>query len=115
MGTTMNRLEKGKMLRVIQRKIFVEEHLPLVYAGVLANEVLNHFDERLLDAVEQWLGNSLSADFEVEGVTLGELREGTDTSLFGALCMMDVYLKDPSSIKAAIWKLRKDEVIRNAE
>lgn len=107
----MNKLEKGKMLRAIQRKIFIQEHLPLVYAGVLANEVLNHFDERLLEGVKQWLSDSLTPEFEVEGITLEELREGTEASLFGALCMLDVYLKDPGSIRAAVWELPKDEGI----
>ncbi len=107
----MNRTEKGKMLRKIQRKIFVQEKLPLVYAGVLANTVLNHFDERVLEGVEKWLDDTLSPEFEVDGVSLEELREGTEASLFGALCMLDVYLKNPDSIKAATWALSRDEVI----
>ncbi len=107
----MDKLEKGRMLRAIQRKIVIQEHLPLVYAGVLANEVLNHFDERLLKGVELWLEDSLTPEFEVDGVTLQELREGTEASLFGALCMLNVYLNDPDAIKAAIWEMEKDEVI----
>lgn len=108
----MDRLEKGKMLRAIQRKIIVREKLPMVYAGVLANNVLNHFDERLQDGVKQWLNDTLTPEYEVNGMSLAKLSEGTGATLFGALCMMDVYLKDPDSIRAATWALRRDEVIR---
>ena len=42
----MNELEKASVIMSLQDKIHFEENIPLLYAGVLANTVLNHFDER---------------------------------------------------------------------
>ncbi len=106
----MDTLEKGKLIRLVQRRIHLEEEVPLIYAGILTNEILNHADERVLEGVQKWLDNTLTEDFEVEGISLQAIREGTKASLIGALCMLDVYIKNPESLRALIWSQKEDEI-----
>ena len=106
----MNSVEKAGMMMTLQTKIHLEENVPLLYAGVLANEVLNHFDERVLDGVNQWLAGTLPPEFAVGETSLADLRESTGASPFGALCMMDVFLRDPDSINAIRWADWRDDV-----
>ena len=106
----MNAVEKAKIMMTLQSKINLEEDVPLLYAGILANEVLNHFDERVLEGVNQWLAGTLSSEFTVGETSLADLQESTEASQFGALCMMDVFLRNPDSMNAIRWANWRDEV-----
>ncbi len=106
----MNELEKAGIIMSLQNKIHFEENMPLLYAGVLANTVLNHFDERVLEGVQQWLEGSLTPEFTVDGICLKNLQKVTGASLFGALCMLDVQLQNPDSMPCITWTEWRDEI-----
>ena len=106
----MNAVEKARMMMTLQTKINLEEEIPLLYAGVLANEVLNHFDERTLQGVNLWMAGALTPEFKIGETSLAELQKTTGASLFGALCLMDVYLRDPDSMRGIRWAEWRDEL-----
>ena len=99
----MNSTEKTELMLALQTEISVQEKLPLLYAGVLANNVINHFDPRLLEGVNLWVHHQLTPEFGVESVTLADFQASTNASLFGALCLMDVFLRDPDSMPRFRW------------
>lgn len=107
----MKELEKASVIMSLQNKLYFEENIPLLYAGVLANTVLNHFDERVLEGVQQWLEGSLKPDFAIDGVSLKKLQKVSGASLFGALCMLDVQLQNPDSVSCITWAEWRDKIL----
>ena len=106
----MNEVEKAGIIMSLQDKIHLEENIPLLYAGVLANTMLNHSDERVLEGVQQWMGGTLNPEFEIDGICLNDLQEATGASQFGALCMMDVQLRDPDTMPCITWAEWRDNI-----
>ena len=106
----MNEVEKARIMMILQNKIRLEEKVPLLYAGILANEALNHFDERVLDGVQQWMNGTLTEEFSVDGISLKKLQKTTKASLFGALCILDVYLRNPEAMPGLIWIEWRDSI-----
>lgn len=106
----MTQIEKARIMMALQNKICQEEGIPLLYAGVIANEVLNHFDERVLLGAEAWLKGTLTPDFKVEGTSISDLQKETGASLFGALCILDTALRNPESMRLIRWAEWRDEI-----
>ena len=107
----MNAVEKARMMMTLQTKISLEENVPLLYAGVLANEALNHFDERTLEGVSRWLAGTLTPEFAVGETSLKDLQKTTGASLFGALCMLDAFLRNPDSMREIRWAEWRDDLV----
>lgn len=95
-------------IRDAQRKIIHEEKVPRAYAAILVENMLYRFDERVQEGVGLWLRNELTEDFTVEDISLADIRYEIGGSLFQALCVMDIYLKNPSFIPEASWFTKED-------
>lgn len=94
----------------LQTKLAAEEKLTLPYAAILADMALNRFDERVRKGVILWLDGNLTEDFEVEDTALYEILDELDGSMFQALCIMDMLLKDPERVRQAIWNVGEDTI-----
>lgn len=85
--------------RTLQNLLMVKENLPVAYAAILAEEALHRFDPRVLEGVRMWMKDELPADFAVEDASLAEIEEFSGLTGFSALCLMDIYLKDPDFVQ----------------
>lgn len=99
-----------EVITALQAKISTEENLPLAYAAILAENALCRFDERVQAGVKQWLEGTLADSFTVEDISLADIQYEIGGSLFQALSVMDIYLKNPEFIPAALWGEAKDFV-----
>lgn len=97
-------------IRDFQRKVIIEEHVPRAYAAILVENALTRFDERVQVGVEHWVKGDLAEDFTVEDISLADIMFEIGGSLFQALCVMDIYLKDASFIPMASWFEKGDAV-----
>jgi len=97
-----------EVISALQAKISTEENLPLAYAAVLAESALYRFDMRIQAGVKQWLDGTLADSFTVENISLSDIQYEIGGSLFQALCVMDIYLKNPEVIPVALWGEPKD-------
>lgn len=87
----------------LQNKIIVEENVPVAYAAILAENALYRFDERVQAGVVQWVKGELADTFTVEDISLKDIQHEIGVSMFQALCVMDIYLKDAEFIPAVDW------------
>ena len=92
-----------ELIGKLQNKIFLEENIPLAYAAIMAENALYRFDERVQCGVVQWVSGELKEDFTVEDISLADIRYEIGGSLFQALCVMDIYLKNNEFIPMATW------------
>lgn len=99
-----------EVIGTLQVKISVEEKLPLAYAAILAENALCRFDKRVQAGVMQWLEGTLEPSFAVENISLADIQYEMGGSLFQALSVMDIYLKNPDFIPAALWQEERDFV-----
>lgn len=99
-----------EVISALQAKISTEENLPLAYAAVLAESALYRFDMRIQAGVKQWLDGTLADSFTVDNISLSDIQYEIGGSLFQALCVMDIYLKNPEVIPVALWSEPKDFV-----
>lgn len=99
-----------EVISALQAKISTEENLPLAYAAILAENALYRFDKRVQDGVKQWLDGTLADSFAVEDISLADIQYEIGGSLFQALSVMDIYLKNPEFIPTALWGEAKDFV-----
>lgn len=97
----------------LQAKLVAEEKLSFPYAAIMTENALYRFDERVREGVILWLDGKLTEEFEVEGYALYEFFKEAKVSMFQALCMLDILLKDPKVLKKAIWGIKAD-VIRDS-
>ena len=91
----MDKLQKAKLMMEVQGKINREEHLPMLVAGLMANAALNHFDERLLPALDAWLRGEPDLELSVEGNRVADLQEEMGCGYFIALCFLNALLGNP--------------------
>lgn len=98
------------MICELQNKIALEENVPIAYAAILAENALYRFDERVQAGVVQWVRGELTADFSVEDISLNDIQDEIGVSLFQALCVMDIYLKNADFIPVASWFEPKDVI-----
>lgn len=94
----------------VQTKLVAEDKLSFPYAAILTDMALNRFDERVREGVMLWLEDKLTEDFEVDGVTVCEILDEVNGSMFQTLCIMDMLLKNPESAKCAIWSFVEDVI-----
>lgn len=94
----------------LQAKLVAEEKMSFPYAAILADLALNRFDERVRKGVILWLDGKLTEDFEVEDYTVYEILDDLDGSMFQALCIMDMLLKDPEAVRNIIWTVAEDTI-----
>lgn len=87
----------------VQNKIILEENVSHACAAILAENALNRFDERVQAGVVQWAKGELTADFTVGDISLADIQDEIGVSLFEALCVMDIYLKNADFIPMARW------------
>lgn len=99
-----------EVISALQAKISTEENLPLAYAAILAENALYRFDKRVQAGVKQWLDGTLADSFAVEDISLADIQYEIGGSLFQALSVMDIYLKNPEFIPTALWGEAKDFV-----
>lgn len=92
-----------ELINALQNKITLEENVPLAYSAVLAENALYRFDKRVQAGVVQWANDKLKDDFTVEDISLADIQYEIGGSLFQALCVMDLYLKNPDFIPMATW------------
>lgn len=97
-------------IRDLQRKITIDEQVPRAYAAILAENALYRFDERVQEGVAQWVKGDLTKDFTVEDISLEDIQFEIGGSLFQALCVMDVYLKNNAFIPMASWFEKEDAI-----
>lgn len=88
--------------RILQNRLMVKEKLPIAYAAILAEEALHRFDPRVLEGVRLWMNDELTSDFTVEDASIGEIEEYFGLTGFSALCLMDIYLKDPDFVQYGV-------------
>lgn len=97
-------LMQSRLAARLQCKLMLEESLPRAYAAILAEEALNRFDDRVRAGVLLWLEDELPEDFSVEDANLPEILEYFGLKGFPALCVMDMYLKNPGFVSdELIW------------
>ena len=99
-----------EVISALQVRIAVEENLPLAYAAILAENALCRFDKRMHSGVMQWLEGTLEDSFTVENISLADIQHEMGGSLFQALSVMDIYLKNPDFVPAALWQEERDIV-----
>lgn len=92
----------------LQTKIVLEEKVSLAYAAILAENALYRFDPRVREGVLAWLNGTLTDSFAVAEVPLKEIREYCGGSLFQALCILDIFLKNGEFVKMVEWVERSD-------
>lgn len=106
----MKELEMLRTIQALQAKLMVEEEQNAAYAAILAENALYRFDERVREGVMLWLKDELTDDFGVEDITLEEIQEETGVSAFGALCIMDIFIKNEAYVQMATWVERSDSI-----
>ena len=79
----------------LQVKLSSEEGLPVAYAAILAEHALFQYDKRVRAGVLQWLDGTLTDAFTVEDLSLADIQQEIGCSLFQALSVMDIYLRNP--------------------
>lgn len=87
----------------LQNKMIVEENVPIAYAAILAENALFRFDERVQAGVVQWVKGQLTDSFSVEDISVADIQDEIGCSMFQALCVMDIYLKNADFIPMASW------------
>lgn len=92
-----------ELIGKLQNKICLEENVPLAYAAIMAETALYRFDERVQQGVVQWVSGELTEDFAVEDISLADIRYEIGGSLFQALCVMDIYLRNADFIPMVTW------------
>ena len=85
--------------RTLQSLLMIKEKLPIAYAAILAEEALHRFDPRVLEGVRLWMKGELTPEFSVEDASIAEIEEFSGLTGFSALCLMDIYLKDPDFVQ----------------
>ena len=93
----------------LQLCIAEREHIPLRYAAMLALQVENDFDLRLIPAVKEWMEGTLTASFSVEDCSLQDIMNDTGASLLEALYMLNLQIKRPEQIDLCKWLFRGDD------
>ena len=48
------------------------------------------------------MNDELTSDFTVEDASIGEIEESFGLTGFSALCLMDIYLKDPDFVQYGV-------------
>ncbi len=100
----MTQLEQLELASRLQRTIQRQENLPLPHAALLAHMVLTTFDPRVLEGVKSWLDETLTDDFAVGDLNLGEIRSAYGgCSAFVALHVMNLCLTDPDALYDYTW------------
>lgn len=87
----------------VQTRLMTDEGLPMVYAGILAENVMYRFDDRVREAAVRWANQKLPENFAVDGYVLSDIRAELNCSAFAALSIMDIMLKDPQRVAEGIW------------
>lgn len=100
----MTQQEQLEMASRLQRKIQLQENLPLPHAALLAHMVLTTFDPRVLEGVKSWLDDTLTDEFAVGDLMLGEIRSAYGgCSDFVALQVLNLCLTDPDALYDYTW------------
>lgn len=81
--------------RQLQNKLRATEKLSVAQAAILADNVLNRFENQAREGVLLWLNDKLTDEFAVGGLSVGEVRRMTGVSPFEALCFLDIHMKNP--------------------
>jgi len=93
--------------RRLQNKLELCEHLSVVYAAILTDNILNRFDSRVREGALLWLDDKLTDEFGVENTSIGYIRKMTGMSQLEALCFLDIYLKNEDFAKHEVTWFRK--------
>lgn len=99
----MDIMETMTQLMRLQTRLSVEEKLPLAYAGIIANQALNHFDAAVRQGVIDWLEGKLTDDFSVGDFSVGKLKMAMGISDFTALCILNTLKTDPEAAEFIEW------------
>jgi len=92
-----------QQIGILQSKITLEENLPLAYAAILAENALFRFDPRVREGVYLWMADELNDSFMIEDISIADIQEEIGGSLFQALSVMDIFLKNDEFIPKARW------------
>lgn len=92
-----------ELICALQNKIVLEENVSLAHAAILAENALFRFDERVQAGVVQWVRGELTDSFSVEDISVADIQYEIGCSVFQALCVMDIYLKNADFIPVANW------------
>ncbi len=99
-----------EFIRDLQSKIIIDEQVPRAYAAILTENALHRFDERVQEGVSLWIKGELTEDFTVEDISLADIQYEIGGSLFQALCVMDIYLKNSTFIPMVSWFEKEDRI-----
>ena len=102
----MKEQDMVKTIKALQSKIMVEENVSIVYAAILTDNALNRFDPRVREGVLLWLNDHLTGDFAVKDISVTDIQDELEITPFQALCVMDMYLKNPDFITKSEWFLK---------
>ena len=96
----------AKIIKELQSRIMVDENVSMVQAAILTDNVLNRFDPRVREGALLWLEDRLTDSFQAGDISLADVRDELDITPFQALCVMDIYLKNPDFIPRADWFMK---------
>lgn len=99
-------MNEVKTIKAMQAKIMTDEKMSIVPAAIMTDNVLNRFDPRVREGALLWLEDRLTDEFQVDDISVADVRDELDVTPFQALCVMDIYLKNPVFIPRADWFLR---------
>ncbi|MBQ7850769.1 MAG: hypothetical protein IJ343_13675 [Clostridia bacterium] len=94
----------------LQHLLVVKEKLPLRLAGALAMSVFHEYDEHIREGFLLWMEDQLPEDFQSGKYKLNRLMQTTGATQVEALCMMNVFAKQPENMKAVKWVQKKEKL-----
>ena len=97
----------------LQAQLIRREGLPLRYAALLVTTVVHEFSEELLRGVSEWMSETLTPDFEIDGCTIQDMMDETDASMFEALLLLHLQTAHPERVENTdvLWVLKGDELL----
>lgn len=95
----------------IQGKLIVSEHYNIIDAAIFTEAVIDSFDDDVRRLVFDWTDGKDISSAEVDGVTVQDIVDEIECSVFQALCILNAIKEKPDCFDLAIFELRTDEVI----
>lgn len=100
--------EQAQELLQLQTKIMAAEKLPMAYAGVLANDALNHFIPEVRQGVCLWMRDELTEDFTAGDYRIGDLYDAMGLSPLATLFALNMMLTERRAAHTVCWFEKKE-------
>ena len=98
---------------ILQSQLMRREGLSLRYAALIVTTVAHEFSDELLHGVSEWMNETLTPDFEINGCTIQDMIDETDASMFEALLLLHLQNAYPERIENTdlMWVEKGDELL----